>query len=358
MPFEVSMLQPVWLTEADYPAWDALAAAHPRAVVANLSGWMRAVERAFPHIRGRVLALRDRTTGNLVAGLPLYDARSWLMGRRIISVPFGTLCEPVMAQPEFWPVLAKEIHKFAEEVGASRIQIRALQPLPMGAECGFEVSTVKHHYLDLTPPEAVLLNSFSRMAVRKRIQHAVKSGIVVRPGLEARDWLVFDELFTRTRIRLALPPIPRRIFGLLWQHLGPRHCGLFIATAEAKPVGALFYTVCGGCLVLEHSGCDIGSRASGVLQLLYWEAIQLAKKLGCVRCSFGRTPPDQIGLIEHKRHWATVEEDVPVLGYPPSGEAKGFSTGSSGYKIARWLLQRVPHPAARLLGHFAYRHWA
>lgn len=358
MSFDVSTLQPVWLAEADYPAWDALALAHPRAVVANLSGWMRAVEGAFPHIRGRVLALRDRTTGNLVAGLPLYDARSWLLGRRIISVPFGTLCDPVVAGQECWPLLAKEVFRYAQEVGAPRIQIRALQAPTGRAELGFEISTVKHHYLELTRSEDQLLRSFSRMAVRKRIQHAVKSGIVVRPGLEAEDFLVFDELFTRTRIRLALPPIPRRIFDLLWQQLGPRHCGLFIATADTKPVGALFYTICGGCLVLEHSGCEIGSRASGVLQLLYWEAIQLAKKLGCVRCSFGRTPPNNIGLIEHKRHWATVEEDVPVLGYPASGEAKGFSAGSSGYRIARWLVQRVPPPMARLLGRFAFRHWA
>ena len=86
------------LSTTELPEWDAFVQRHPWGVIAHLSGWKRAVEQTFQHIRGEVVVVREG--GRIVAGIPFYDVRSFLLGNRTVSVPFATLCDPLVSSPE------------------------------------------------------------------------------------------------------------------------------------------------------------------------------------------------------------------------------------------------------------------
>ncbi|HVB58576.1 MAG TPA: hypothetical protein VNE63_19405 [Candidatus Acidoferrales bacterium] len=86
-----------WLQPDEEAAWDDFVSQHPRGLVYHRASWKRAIEQAFPHIRGRFLALRDSSTGAIRAGLPIYTVKSWLLGNRAVSVPFASFCEPLIS---------------------------------------------------------------------------------------------------------------------------------------------------------------------------------------------------------------------------------------------------------------------
>lgn len=97
-----------WLSPDEQGEWDAFVSAHPLGLVYHLSAWQRVLESAFGHIRGRVLVLRD-ADGQIRAGLPIYQVKSWLLKNRTVSVPFATMCDPLVSTREefdlLWPAI-------------------------------------------------------------------------------------------------------------------------------------------------------------------------------------------------------------------------------------------------------------
>src|SRR5438552_243855 len=100
-----------WLSPEEERQWDAFVTGHPLGCVYHLSAWKGVLEEAFPHIRGRFLALRDGLTGQIRAGLPLYTVTSWLLGNRIVSVPFASACDPLISTPEEFALLLPAIQE-------------------------------------------------------------------------------------------------------------------------------------------------------------------------------------------------------------------------------------------------------
>src|SRR5580658_8386102 len=89
-----------WLRPEEETQWDAFAAKHPLGLIYHRTPWKQVLEQAFPHIRGHFLVLRDNSTGEIQAGLPLYTLKSWLLGNRAVSVPFASFCDPLISSGE------------------------------------------------------------------------------------------------------------------------------------------------------------------------------------------------------------------------------------------------------------------
>src|SRR5262245_12400266 len=85
------------LPESDFAEWDEFVQHHEWGLVGHLSGWKRAIEETFAHIRGQVLVLRSSDTGAILAGIPVYEVESRFVGNRTVSIPFATLCDPLVS---------------------------------------------------------------------------------------------------------------------------------------------------------------------------------------------------------------------------------------------------------------------
>ena len=72
----------------------------PYGLVYHLSAWKNVLHTAFPHIRGGFLALRDRESGRIQAGMPVYTVKSWLLGRHVSSLPFSSFCDPLITSAD------------------------------------------------------------------------------------------------------------------------------------------------------------------------------------------------------------------------------------------------------------------
>jgi hypothetical protein len=363
VPEKISVVD--WLRPDHESEWDAFVRQHPAGLVYHLSAWKRVLESAFPQIRGRFLVARDGETGHIHAGLPVYTVKSWLLGNRTVSVPFATMCDPLVSSAEEFGLFLPELQELQQKTKSRRVEIRArlaadlvLNGGALSGDVGF-----KHLYLSLKQEQDrdALFHTFSRTCVRKNITKAQRAGVIVEQRCDEASMLICYGILVESRRRLSLPQMPYAFFKAMLEHLSPEHLNIFLALHEGKPVGCFILLRMGDFWTAEYAGVTDDAPA-GVDQMLYWETIKKAKDHGGKIYSFGRTAVANEGLLAYKRRWAPLEEDLVDFTFDARGsltEKVGkahHSDSSLAYRAARAVLGRVPRPVYRLIGDFWYHH--
>ncbi len=341
------------------PEWDAFVQSSTVGVIYHLSAWRRILSEAFPHIRGTVLALRERADGPIVAGLPVYTVRSWLLGNHVSSVPYATFCDPLIETAEQLERLLRELEPMRRRDRNRFVEIRSTKMSGLLARSGLcGRANYKHHYLRLDRAPDALFASFSKSSIRQKATKATREGVSVEER-EGEDALrTCHAILSDTRARLSLPILPYRFFKAMERHLAPRHMKLLFAVHDGKPVACHLILVFKDTWISEHSG-SVDAADSGVNQLLYWETIKRAVEDGASIFSFGRTSVTNEGLLSYKRRWNAVEEDLVDFSLQPDGCNADSLTArehSAAYKLVRSMLARAPRPLYKAIGAYCYRH--
>lgn len=350
----MSLIDPV-----EDPRWDSFVLDHALGRISHLSGWKTVLESSFRHMKGYYLALSDPDTGEITAGLPLFDVQSWLTGRRLVSVPFATLCDPLISTSEDMGELFTAAAELANRLKAGYIEIRTFASHPLIHEERCDTRTLfTHHYLVLDADPEQLKKSFHRTCVRQRITRAVNSNVRLRVGDTAADLKLFYTLYVGARRRIGLPPQPYRFFRMLWEVFHPgRQVLLLLAEWNGQTIGALLLLRHKGRLSAEFLASDENFREISPDHFLFWEAIQAAYREGCTVFDFGRTSPQNRTLMEFKGRWGTATADLPCFYYPKeAGVAFQERRDSLPYRLVAALCRKAPDPALDCLGRLCYRH--
>ncbi|MBL4576400.1 MAG: hypothetical protein JKY51_09960, partial [Opitutaceae bacterium] len=112
-----------------------------------------------------------------------------------------------------------------------------------------------------------------------------------------------------------------------------------------------------GVFHLENAADVEGTKNQGVMQLLYWTAVKLASKEGFKEFSFGRTCPDNTGLVTYKNKWGTIEEDLPVCILSDSPRSESRIGHLLTKRLIGGIFRNAPQFFCRFLGDFLYKHW-
>lgn len=337
--------------------WDAFVDRHPWGWVTHLSGWKRALERAFPHIKGHYLALVD-DAGEIQAGLPLFEVRSRLTGNRLVSIPFATLCDALVTDGEQLHSLMLFARVLVYKLRVDYVELRTHHSSDlMYGQRLFSQRTYVSHYLDLAPPIEQIFVSFHRHGVRYMINKARRFPFelsLVRDSGGVKD---FYKLYVCTRKRLGLPPQPYSFFQQLWENFGPEEKILFLlARLEGKTLGGLMLFRFKDRMSAEAIGLQESERGKGPHFYLFWEAIKLARENGCKVFDMGRTAVDNKGLMTFKSRWGMKIVELPQF-FLYNGKApistRIFPSRTPGL---RKVCSALPLPIFKALGKACYRH--
>jgi CelD/BcsL family acetyltransferase involved in cellulose biosynthesis len=351
-----------WLSPDREAEWDEFVGRHELGLVYNLSSWKRTLEDAFPHISGRFLALRENASGQIVAGLPVYQVRSWLLGNRIVSVPFASFCNPLVSDDSQLNLLLPEVVEEYQRSRSDRLEIRMTEATrqlshPLLSRTGH----YKHNFLPLEKVPDELFASLAKTSICQKIMKARRAGVVIEEVSDEKSLKVCHSILVKLRHRLCLPAIPYAFFQAMRRHLWPEHLKIFIALQRGKPVACHLVLKYKDLWTSEYSANTIDAL-HGVNQLLYWETILRAMAAGAKVFSFGRTSVSNVGLLAYKRRWKTSEEDLTeyvllragAIGRSPAGFARLIGPESSEwFKV---LLRYSPETLNRIIGGYCYRH--
>jgi hypothetical protein len=337
--------------------WDDFVQAHPWGTVYHLTAWRRVLQKAFPHIEGRFLLLRSSADGRLLGGLPLYTVKSWLLGNRLVSIPFASFCDPLVPDSGLLARLVDEAWRFAGLRKLSSLEIRLFRAGTLAEEAGLAPALYsRHHFTDLKKPVEKLWDSFSKTSVKQQVQRAEKAGIQISSGPDDEALAVFAHMLSDNRQRHSLPNLPFRFFEAMKRELGPDRLSCWLARDQnGKPLAGLIGWRLGDRFAVEYAGDFVEARDVGANQLLYWCVMQAARSIGCGSFSFGRTGLDNEGLRRYKLHWGTIEEDLSMI-LLPKAHAEVIEQEPLSYRLAKGLIAHSPRALFKLIGEFCYRH--
>ncbi|MCP4990674.1 MAG: GNAT family N-acetyltransferase [Colwellia sp.] len=337
--------------------WDKFVGDHPLGWLTHLSGWKRVLEKSFKHMKGHYLVILNMD--NIKAALPVYEVRSWLTGNKLVSIPFATLCDPLVSEISDMKVILEAVKRLAQNLGISCVEIRTHNSHTLIEDDSLSVDRkYKHHYLLLDRPPEELRKKFSRSCVRQRISRASKSDLVLKKVLNVSDLEVFYKLHLMSRKQNGLPAHPYKFIKMLWAEFSlSQKVTIFLAEHKRKTIAGIMLFKYKNRISAEYLVLDNKFLSLSPGHFLFWETIKSACEEGFKIFDFGRTSSANVSLMDFKKRWGTEVEDLPQFFYPKETVVDSIRVEQQWkYRMMKGICRHSPLCIQGVIGKFCYCH--
>lgn len=289
----------------------------------------------------------------LANGLVFCRVRSWITGRRLVSLPFSDHAEALADNPEDLRSLTARAQHQAREEHCQYLEIRPVQVSL--AECpGFlPASTFYHHRIDLRPGTDELFRSFHKSCVQRKIRRAEREGLVYEEGRSEELLRKFFALLVVNSRRKRLPPQPIYWFRHLISCFG-EGASIRVASQGANPVASILTLRFKDSMVFKYGCSSSESNHLGGTQMLLWTAIRDAKRAGLGEFDLGRSDLDTSGLVAFKNRWGSAVSQLTYWRCPLLPAPRAVSPWK--IRVAKRIFARLPDRLLTAAGRLFYRH--
>jgi hypothetical protein len=333
----------------EHPGWDDLILSHPDYSFFHSSAWAKTLSESYSY---KPFYFTVFNQDQILALIPIMEINSFLTGRRGVSLPFTDYCDPIMNGNFRFNDLLNDVIGYGKKCGWKSLELRGRNSLlPLTSPS----ITYLGHTLNLSDKEDQIFSSF-RDSTKRNIKKAMKEGVEVNINHSSESVGDFYKLNCMTRKQHGLPPQPINFFKKIYDHIISRDLGFVIlASFQDKPIaGAVFFHF-GEKAVYKYGASDLTYQNLRANNLVMWEAIKWYSENGYKSLCFGRTEPENQGLIQFKSGWGTREQQINYYRYDFKEEAfiPGHSTTTGFYNR---VFRRMPLPLLNKLGTLLYKH--
>jgi len=322
------------VNEAEEDEWKKFLYGCDAASIYHTPEWKKILEETFNYKAHYLFAKDD--SGKIIGLLPLFHVKSKLTGNRLCSVPFSHICGPLGDESAVNFLISERINLY-EDLNVSYFEIRDRVDFD-----GFQrQNSFCMHILELSPNVEEVWKKLDKGSVRWAIKKSQKSGVSVDATKDIGDLKEFYELNCMTKKEIGVPCHPLKFFKNLFRLLGD-HVSLYVARCNSEIIG-------GG--VVEYFKDSVlygyGAANSDYLKLhpynaFMWKSIEDACLKGYRYYDFGRTSYDNVGLINFKKRWGTVEKKLYYSYYPKNPESLTGNRDDFKYKFGTKMIRRMP----------------
>src|SRR4030042_2660127 len=344
------------------PAWDDLLLSTPGHSFFHSSAWAKVLKESYGYTPLYFATIKN---GQFSALVPVMEVRSFLTGKRGVSLPFTDYCEPIIQDKGIFVNLANSLIEYGKSRGWKYIELRggdrylnpqSAFPMPQSegpTPCSY--ITYLGHTLDLTKGEKALYSGL-RGSTRRNIKKALKKGVGVRTLNSLEFVKEFYRLNCMTRRKHGLPPQPYRFFQKVCDHIISKGLGFItLASHSGQNIAGAVYFHFGCDAVFKYGASDNKFQHLRPNNLVMWEAIKWYCQNGYKNLSLGRTDPDNQGLLQFKSGWGGKQENINYYKYEKSKEAFINIPSPSNYFENR-ILKYMPVALLKIVGSTFYRH--
>jgi Acetyltransferase (GNAT) domain len=309
--------------------------------------WLKALQRTYAY---KPVAFTHAPPGeNLRNALLFCRVDSWMTGRRLVSLPFSDHCEPLVDSPGALASLVQSLNTRMCQEGRA-IELRWMDTGFVPA--GLVTSAVYClQSIDLRPELDVIFAKFHKNHVQRTIRKAERMGVTLEKGRSATLLAEFYALHVMTRLRLGAPIQPFVWFQNLTDCLGER-LQIYAARVDGRPIAAILTTKHRTTLVYKYGCSDLAYKRFGANPLLFWTAIQDAKREGIEAFDLGRSDIDNEGLIAFKDHLGARRATLNYYSRAGSPPRSRWATS-----LARACYAVVPPRIQTRVGSVLYKHF-
>lgn len=341
---KIEILNPI-----DYPGWDDLLLTNGSYSFFHSSSWASVLCESYKY---NPLYFASIDNDRLSALIPVMEIDSLLTRRRGVSLPFTDYCQPIVSDKSYFQEIIEELIRYGKRAGWKYIEWR-------GGEGYFQDITPSSFYyghtLDLTRNDQELLSSF-RGSTKRNINKAIKEGVAVHIFNSLESIKAFYRLNCITRKHHGLPPQPYRFFKKVYEHIISKKKGtVVLASYEKRNIAGAIYFHFGEKVVYKYGASDRVYQHLRPNNLVMWGAIKWYAQDGFKVFSFGRTEPENEGLLQFKRGWGTNEEMIRYYKY----DLKRESFVREHSRVSRFnnrIFHITPIPLLKSVGSSFYKH--
>jgi hypothetical protein len=329
--------------------WSDFVGQHPHGSIFHTVAWLQALQRTYGY--EPVVYTTTPPDASLANGIVFCRVRSWVTGRRMVSLPFSDHCEPLVDSESDRRALFLHLQGAARRERWRYVEIRQVSSRS-GAEAFASQNGFAFHVLNLAPPLDDLFAALHPSSVQRRIRRAERERLDYEEGNAARLIEQFYHLMLLTRRRHGLVPQPLEWFQNLAASL-PSQLRIRVVSKRGTPVASVL-TLSHRDQVTYKYGCsDARFHAIGAMPFLLWTVIRDAKACGMRALDLGRSDPDNAGLVRFKDRFGAARSYLEYLRHP-------VDPGRS----LQWLrppmkrvVSRLPDRVMALAGNRLYGHF-
>jgi CelD/BcsL family acetyltransferase involved in cellulose biosynthesis len=332
------------------PRWPKMLKSHSNTSVFHSVEWLRALQQTYGY---EPLAYTSTPPGTALSNAVVFcRVKSWVTGRRLVSLPFSDHCEPLVDGVD---QLHELLTPALQELREGKIKYIDIRPLSLSFS-GTTESAESYfiHLLDLRPTSEELYKKLHGDSIRRKIQRAERENLTLEVGSSEAMLSEFYKLHVITRQRQQLPPHPLKWFRNVLTCLGP-DAQIRVAKKDGNAIASIFTLSHKHKMVYKYGCSDAHSHNLGGMQFLFWDLIRYAKEHGFVELDFGRSECTNTGLVTFKDRWGAKRQLITYLRYP-SRPVTTEQDPSMLMKLGKKVFSHCPQGVLRLAGNFLYPH--
>lgn len=312
----MKLTPPVELVSPPDPAaWDALVAESDAATVFHDSAWARLWIAEWPGARWEAIVLPDAEGYAGALGLIIHDGP---LGRRVLSMPYGTYGGPIVRRghPDPSLVCRQLLAGYAQLVAHAWVMLSELTWYEGRREDLPSDLTASEKFTQVRPlgPDYDALFRLLPLNIRSRVKQAEENGLTVHPITDARGVRAYHALAVSTVRRLGGLPKPLSLYQRIFRNLVPLGFARYhLVEHKGNPVaGSLHFTYRGRALnwltVSDDRKWDLRPN-----HLIIARVMRELCEAGYHEYNLGGSPPDAGGLIRFKESWGATRRTVLEL---------------------------------------------
>jgi hypothetical protein len=330
--------------------WDVFINGHPRSSVFHSTKWLRALQTTYEY--EPLVVTTSSPDAPITNGLVFCRVKSWLTGRRFVSLPFSDHCEPLVNNSSELDDLLLHMKRYVDTDKSKYIEIRPIGCQP-GGQTGFGRSiTYSFHRLHLRKSTEELFGNFHKDCVQRKIRRAEREKLHYEEGNSEILLRKFYDLLVVTRRRQHLPPQPLCWFRTLVAEFGD-NLKIRVASKSNLPIASILTITNKRSMVYKYGCSDAQFHKFGGMALLFWNAIQEANHTGLEEFEMGRSDSGNLGLIAFKEHWGAFGSKLDYWTYPSADRLVSHIPSKA---MLRQFVRVVPDLILKVTGNLFYRH--
>ncbi len=310
--------------------------------------WRRVIQRSLHHRPHYLIARRD---GEVTGLLPLFDVRSRLFGRSLVSLPFLNGGGLLTDDPKSAGALLARVDGMVRHGSYRYSELRQRAPLDERAQ---ELDCRKHKVamrLSLGDDPKTLFSQFKgklRSQIRRPTKAGAKAQIINGSNVVTRDIEAFYKVFAENMRDLGTPVFPKSLFQETINSFKER-AWLAIIWLDGYPAAAGLMVGAGPSIEMIWASSLRCFNKLSVNMLLYWESMRTAILNGYQYFDFGRCSPES-PTYRFKAQWGAEPKALHWYYVKGVGEIPNVSPDNPKFRAAVRTWQFLPVAVANRLG--------
>jgi hypothetical protein len=291
---------------------------HPRASIFHTPRWLEALRRTYGYTP--LVFTTARPSDELRNGVVFSNVHSWLIRRRLVSLPFSDHVDPLLDDATDLPGLLNLLKHGQSEGQWRSVELRppAYPDAPALWKDFCDGQTYFLHCLDLRPSLVDLFRGLQKDSIQRKIRRAEREGLVCREGRSDTELHAFYRLTVMTRRRQGLPPPPLEWFRNVLECLGERAL-IRVVLKDDQAIAAILTLHFKQTMVYKYGCSDARFHSLGGMPFVLWKAITDAKRVGATELDLGRSDPGNAGLITFKERFGATPSVLTYQTYANPG---------------------------------------